>query len=154
MIARVLAVALALLASGQASAAERRFALVAGEPDGGAGTVRLRYAERDARRIHEILTRVGGVRPEDARLLLSEGAGAFRRALEELGAASAAARALGDRTILVVYYSGHAKDGALRMGGGRVALDELRAALERAPADVRIGLLDSCRSGAIAPPST
>ena len=150
MIARVLAVALALLASGQASAAERRFALVAGEPDGGAGTVRLRYAERDARRIHEILTRVGGVRPEDARLLLSEGAGAFRRALEELGAASAAARAHGDRTILVVYYSGHAKDGALRMGGGRLPLDELRAALERAPADVRIGLLDSCRSGAIA----
>jgi hypothetical protein len=127
----------------------RRFALVAGEPDGGSGTVRLRYAERDARRIHEILTRVGGVRREDARLLLSEGASAFRRALADLSAASAEARAAGDRTVLVVYYSGHARDEALRLGSGRVPLEELRAALERAPADVRIGLLDSCRSGAI-----
>ncbi|HET8542850.1 MAG TPA: caspase family protein [Anaeromyxobacter sp.] len=148
--ARTLAIAIAVLAGGTAAASERRFALLAGEPDGGGGTVRLRYAERDARRMHEILTRVGGVRPEDARLLLSAGAGAFRRALDDLAAASAAARARGERTVLVVYYSGHAKDGALRLGGGRLPLDELRAALERAPADVRIGLLDSCRSGAIA----
>jgi uncharacterized caspase-like protein len=133
-----------------AAAAERRFALVAGEPDGGAGTVRLRYAERDARRIHGILTSLGGVQTDDARLLLSAGAAAFRRALAELSREAAAARGRGDRTLLLVYYSGHAKDGALRLGRGRLPLHELRASLERAPADVRIGLLDSCRSGAIA----
>jgi hypothetical protein len=149
-LARLALLAAALAAATPASAGVRRFALVAGEPDGGAGTVRLRYAERDARRIHEILTRVGGVRTGDARLLLSEGAGAFRRALADLSAASAAARAAGERTLLLVYYSGHAKDDALRLGSGRIDLAELRAALERAPADVRIGLLDSCRSGAIA----
>jgi hypothetical protein len=149
-LARLALVAGALAAAVPAAAATRRFALVAGEPDGGAGTVRLRYAERDARRIHEILTRVGGVRPGDARLLLSQGAGAFRRALSELTEASAAARARGDRTVLLVYYSGHAKDDALRLGAGRVGMDELRGVLKDAPADVRIGLLDSCRSGAIA----
>ncbi len=143
------ALALALTAS-TAGAAERRFALVAGESDGGAGTVRLRYAERDAKRIHAILTGVGGVRPDDARLLLGAGGAAFRRALADLGARAAAAKAQGDRTVLVVYYSGHAKDGALRLGSGRYPLDELRGELERSPADVRIGLIDSCRSGAIA----
>jgi len=147
---RAALLAAALLAAGPAAAEIRRFALVAGERDGGGGTVLLRYAERDARRMHEILTRVGGVRPEDARLLLSAGAGAFRRALEELSAAAGAARERGERTLLLVYYSGHAKDGALRLGGGRLPMDEVRAALERAPADVRIGLFDSCRSGAIA----
>lgn len=147
---RIALAAAALLAAAPAGASVRRFALVAGEPDGGAGTVRLRYAERDARRMHEILTRVGGVRPADARLLLSAGAGSFRRALAELSQASAAARAGGERTLLVVYYSGHAKDDVLRLGTGRIPMDELRSALERAPADVRIGLLDSCRSGAIA----
>jgi uncharacterized caspase-like protein len=131
------------------AAAERRFALVVGEPDGGGGTVRLRYAERDARRIHAILTQVGGVPAENARLLLDASAGAVRRALAELSAATGAAKAAGDRTLLVVYYSGHARDGALRLGNGRLPLDELRAELEKAPADVRIGLLDSCRSGAI-----
>jgi caspase domain-containing protein len=144
---------LALLAAapGQAAAAEgRRFALVAGEPEGGSGTQRLRHAERDARRIHAILTRVGGVREGDATLLLGEGVRAFRKALAELSARAAAARAAGERTLLLVYFSGHAKDGALRFGQGGLPLDELREALQEAPADVRIGLLDACRSGAIA----
>lgn len=144
---RILALVLVLLAA--PASAERRFALVAGEPDGGGGTIHLRYAERDARRIHGILTGLGGVRAEDARLLLSAGAEVFRGALAELEAAARAARAAGERTVLIVYYSGHARDGALRLGSGRIPLDELRGALERAPADVRIGLLDSCRSGAI-----
>ncbi len=55
---RLSAIALALWA-GAAGGEERRFALVAGAPDGGPGTQRLRYAERDARRIHEILLRLG-----------------------------------------------------------------------------------------------
>ncbi len=148
--AAALALLTLALTAGAAAASERRFALVVGESDGGAGTVRLRYAERDARRIHSILLQVGGVRPDDARLLLGAGGAAFRRALSELGVRAAAARERGERTILVVYYSGHAKDGALRLGAGRLPLEELRAELEKAPADVRIGLLDSCRSGAIA----
>jgi hypothetical protein len=146
--AALAALALALGAA-PAAAGERRFALVAGEPDGGGGSVRLRYAERDAKRIHAILTEIGGVRPEDARLLLATGAGSFRRALTDLSARSAAARERGDRTVLIVYYSGHARDGALRLGSGSIPLDELRSALEKAPADVRIGLIDSCRSGEI-----
>jgi hypothetical protein len=127
----------------------RRFALVAGEPDGGPGTQRLRHAERDARRIHGIMTRVGGFAADDAVLLLSGGARAFRGALADLGTRAAAAHAAGERTLLLVYFSGHAKDGALRFGSAGLPLAELREALQAAPADVRIGLLDSCRSGAI-----
>ena len=151
--ARLLLAALLLSAPAAARpqlAEGHRFALVSGDPDGGPGTQRLRHAERDARRIHGILTTVGGVSPGDARLLLSTGAGEFRRALADLGALAAAAHAAGERTVLLVYFSGHAKDGALRFGGGSLPLDELRQALRDAPADVRIGLIDSCRSGAIA----
>lgn len=145
-----LAALAAALGAPPASLADgRRFALVVGEPDGGPGAIRLRYAERDARRIHGILTGVGGVRPGDARLLLSAGAPAFRKALAELSAEAGRAGAAGERTVLVVYYSGHARDGALRLGGGALPLDDLREALASAPADVRIGLLDSCRSGEI-----
>ena len=105
----------------------RRFALVAGEPDGGGGhgAAAVRRARRpphprdpDARRRGQrATTRACCSRP---------GAGAFRRALAELSQASAAARARGERTLLVVYYSGHAKDDALRLGAGRIPLDELR----------------------------
>jgi Caspase domain len=144
--------ALWLLAARPAAGAVdgHRFALVAGEPEGGPGTARLHHAERDARRIHAILTRVGGVSPDDATLLLSGGLSAFRRAFAELSARAAAVRGRGEPTVLIVYFSGHAMDGALRFGGSGLPLADLRAALQAAPADVRIGLVDACRSGAIA----
>jgi uncharacterized caspase-like protein len=140
---------LALLAALPALADARRFALVVGDGKGGAGTRPLRYAERDARRMHGILTRIGGVRPGDARLLTAASAEEVRSALRDLAARADEAKAQGDETVLLVYYSGHAKDGELRLGDTRMPLAELRDALRNAPADVRIGLLDSCQSGAI-----
>ncbi|HEY6910599.1 MAG TPA: caspase family protein [Myxococcales bacterium] len=139
----------ALWAALPAAAAERRFALVVGDPRGGAGTRPLRYAERDARRIYGILTRLGGVQKDDARLLTDASASQVRAALADLDALAAEAKARGDETVLLVYYSGHARDGDLRLGDTRMPLADLRRALENAPADVRIGLLDSCQSGAI-----
>jgi uncharacterized caspase-like protein len=141
--------AAALLAALPALAEARRFALVVGDAKGGSGTRPLRYAERDARRMHAILTRLGGVRPEDARLLTAATADEVRSAMGDLSARAEQARAHGDETVLLVYYSGHAKDGDLRLGDTRMPLVELREALRNAPADVRIGLLDSCQSGAI-----
>ena len=137
---------------GAVEAGERRFALLVGQPDGGAGTVTLRHAERDARRMHGVLTRLGGVREEDARLLIGAVAGDVRGALAELSARSEAARARGERTVLLVYYSGHGRDGALLLRQTRLDLAELKDSLAGAPADVRIGLVDSCRAGAITRP--
>src|SRR6267154_3598565 len=74
--------AAALLAALPALAEARRFALVVGDAKGGAGPRPLRYAERDARRMHAILTRLGGVRPEDARLLTAATADEVRAALD------------------------------------------------------------------------
>ena len=144
-----LAAIAAVLVAGAARAEVRRFALVVGDSYGGAGTRPLRYAERDARRIHSILVRLGGVREEDARLLTAADADDLRRALKDLESRSQAARARGEETLLFVYFSGHAKDGELRLRDTRLPLSELRSELQDAPADVRIGLLDSCQSGVI-----
>ena len=138
-----------LVAAGAAQADVHRFALVVGDSQGGAGTRPLRYAERDARRIHAILTRLGGVREQDARLLTGVDADDVRSALRDLESRAGTARARGEQTLLLVYFSGHAKDGELRLRDTRLALSELRSHLQDAPADVRIGLLDSCQSGAI-----
>lgn len=146
--ARALWVA-AVLAALPALAAERRFALVVGNSRGGPGTRPLRYAERDAKRIFAILTRLGRVREADALLLSGATASDVRRALADLRGRLERARQDGDETVLLVYYSGHAKDGDLRLGDSRLPLAELREALTDSPADVRIGLLDSCQSGVI-----
>lgn len=143
-----LALALLLAAAVQAEPM-RRFALVVGNDEGGADTRPLRYAQEDARKMHGLLARLGGVDPGDARLLLNEEAKDVLTALADLEARAKATQARGERTALLVYYSGHAKDGALRLGDTRLPFDALKRRMAEAPADIRIAILDSCRSGAL-----
>jgi hypothetical protein len=128
----------------------RRFALVAGNNEGGADTRPLLYATSDAQKIHTVLTELGGVEPGDATLLLDRGAGDFLGALANLEGRAAQAARQGQRTTLIVYYSGHAKEGALRLGSSRVDLEGLKQRLaSQSAAHVRIGIFDACRSGVI-----
>jgi hypothetical protein len=143
-------VACAWLARAQSAAAgHRRYALIVGNDRGGSDTRPLLYAGADARRIHDVLTSIGFVANENALLLINQRADDLQRALSDLQNRAAAARKLGDHTSLIVYYSGHAKDGALRLGDTRVPLAELKGQLQRAGADVVVGIFDSCRSGAV-----
>ncbi len=149
-IARASPVVLALaLAAPAGAAAQRRFALVAGNDRGGVDTRPLRYASEDARKVHGVLTQLGGVAPGDATILINQTASDFWRALASTEARIAEARARGERTLFVVFFSGHAKDGELRLGESRVRLDEVRAHLASGPADIRIGVFDSCRAGSL-----
>ncbi len=127
----------------------RRFAVIAGNNEGGEGTRPLRYAERDASRIHDALTRLGGLAPADVRLLLGAGAEDLAESLAATERGVVAARAQGQRAELFVYYSGHAKDGDLRLGSTALPLASLKARLAASGADIRIAFLDACRSGAI-----
>ncbi|MCI0669336.1 MAG: caspase family protein, partial [Myxococcaceae bacterium] len=138
-----------LLALGAQAQPVRRFALVVGNDRGGAGTHPLLYAHEDARKVHGILVRVGGVPSADAVLLLEGSAADALAALSLLEARAVEASRAGARTELLVYYSGHAKDGALRLGDTALSLATLKERLARAPADVRIGILDACRTGAL-----
>jgi hypothetical protein len=151
--ARRLLLALVLLLAPVPAAAQpqaRRFALVAGNNTGGADTRPLLYATVDARKIHTVLTELGGVASEDTALLLDGSAADFLGALASLESRAAQAGRRGQRTSLIVYYSGHAKEGALRLGDTRLDLEALKQRLSsQSPADVRIGIFDACRSGVV-----
>jgi hypothetical protein len=139
-----------LLAAAPAGAtAQHRFAVVTGNDRGGVDTRPLRYAAEDARKMHAVLTQLGGVAAEDATLVLNQGAGEFWRALGAIEARVDQAQQRGERTLLVVYFSGHAKDGDLRLEDSRVRLDDLRARLTSGHADIRIGVVDSCHAGSL-----
>lgn len=99
--------------------------------------------------MQDALARLGGVAPSDTWLLRGEDAGALAQALDEADAAARAARAEGRRAELFFYYSGHAKDGELRLGDSRFPMEGLKRRLAGAQADVRVAVLDACRSGAI-----
>ncbi|HEX3901699.1 MAG TPA: caspase family protein [Polyangia bacterium] len=140
-----------LLAEGGARAdVLHRFAVIAGNDSGGSDTRPLLYASADANKVYDILTRLGGVRAEDAILIIDGGASDVLSALGKVEKQAAEAARRGEHTALFFYYSGHAKDGALRLGESRLPVDALRGLIAAAPVDVRIVILDSCRSGAIA----
>lgn len=144
-----LLVGLALLAPARAPLAdESRFAIVAGNNRGAERQRSLRFAEDDAERFARLLSDLGfspervtllrGASPDDLR-------GAFRRAI----AAMREIQAAGGRTLLLLYYSGHADGVNLEMGRERLAFSEFRSLLEEAPAGVKLAFIDSCQSGAL-----
>lgn len=126
-----------------------RFGLFIGNNEGGDGTKTLLYAQDDARRLHDVFTRLGGLKTEDAVLLLDGTTKDAETALTELERRITAAKARGERTTLLFYYSGHAKDGALRLGSTKFVLETLKARLTTGPADMRVAFLDACRSGSV-----
>ena len=148
----MIAAAIPLLAAAllqPAVAAERRYAVVVGADLGGPDQEPLRFAERDAERTAAVLRDLAGVHQEDLVLLLAPDAASLERVLERTAQRVAAETAEGDRTLLFVYYSGHADERGLRLGPSAFALDELREQVEAMPVDVRVLLVDACRSGEI-----
>ncbi|HXU63937.1 MAG TPA: caspase family protein, partial [Polyangia bacterium] len=144
------AAVIATLAAGSARAEGlRRFAVIVGNDQGGGDTRPLLYAGADAAKVHDILTRLGGVQPPDATLVIDGTAGDVLAAVAHVNRQAGEAARRGERTALLFYYSGHAKDGALRLGDSRLPIDSLRGLLAAAPVDVRIVILDACRSGSI-----
>ncbi len=146
---RALAAALALWAASAAAATSDRLALVVGANLGAPDEAPLRFAERDASRFADVLTRFAEVRPEDLVLLRGPDPAAVSRALARLGERAAARRAEGVEAVLFVYYSGHADARALHLGPARLPLAELEAAVARAGVELSVLVVDACRSGAL-----
>ncbi len=144
--------AAALTGAAQAAGVQR-YALVAAANDGGPDRPLLRYAAGDARRFAEVLMELGGVSPANAILLEQPSRAELEAAFERLRArmaetAGSQADAGGGRTEILVYYSGHADETGLRLGGECYTYRALRDRLDAIPADVRIAVLDACASGA------
>ncbi len=149
-IACAMIVALGLQCSFSVSAAPmRRFALLLGNNEGGPQTEPLRYAEADAKKLQQVLLELGGYHPNDIVTLFGANAGQTLRALDALEARVLGAERNGSTTSLMVYYSGHAKVGDLRLGKTRLSMHELRRRLKESQADIKIGIIDACESGAI-----
>jgi len=142
----------AYFASTQARAEDaatiQRFALIVGANDGGDERVQLRFANSDAKAVAKVLAELGGVQADDVVVALQPTTASLRRALEQLSARVANVDGLGARTQFVFYYSGHSDEQGLMLGDEEMPYADLRKLIDQVPADVRIGILDSCASGA------
>jgi hypothetical protein len=138
------------LVSAPAGAETRRVAVVVGNDAGGAERQPLRYAETDAAKVARVFLELGGVGKGDLFLLRGRGLHALEDTL-----ARARQRVVfyhqtpGDRVVLLFYFSGHSDGIALELGGDRLAFSELRRWLGSTGAEVRIAVVDSCKSGGL-----
>lgn len=124
-----------------------RLALIASSDEGSAGDGPLEWADRDAVRVADTLTEVGGFAPGDVWLVPGATVDAVTRALGELVVRAAGVRAEGGAVELWVYYTGHAAADGLHLGGETLPLGELKAAARVVPADARVFVVDACQSG-------
>jgi hypothetical protein len=130
-------------------AATQRFALLAGSNDGGLDRTTLSYAVDDAQALADVLTELGGFQPEHTLVLAEPDRAELETGVQQLLSMVEEAQARGDRTEVLVYYSGHSDERGLLPSGQRLGYGELRAELDGIPSDVRILVLDSCASGAM-----
>ncbi|MEN9579739.1 MAG: hypothetical protein RJA70_2748 [Pseudomonadota bacterium] len=133
------------------SAVEHRVALVLGNNQGAQERPALRYAELDARKLGGVLVELGGFEASATTVLLG---GTRAAVLDQLRKLTFNIQALKrrherSRVVLAFYYSGHSDGVALELGDDRLRFSELRDLLRQTGADIRLGIIDACRSGAI-----
>jgi uncharacterized caspase-like protein len=133
--------------SAEAAPKERRVAVVAGNNVGAPGDVPLRFAQRDAARMAQVLTEIGSVSRRDLFLVEGGDAEALRLALRKADELAAA-----EPAVLIFYYSGHADERALHLGPTRLPWSEVQQFLTRGRARLRIALVDACQAGTLTTP--
>jgi hypothetical protein len=148
----ILALALfaAAASSDPALGETRRVAVVVGNNAGSGARPPLRYAETDASKFASVLLELGGI--ESSNLMLLQG-----QTPQQLNQALAVAREKvrtwhqdpGTRVILIFFFSGHSDGEVLELGKETLAFSAARRSLTESGADVRLAIIDSCRSGAL-----
>ena len=133
----------------EAVAGTQKFAVLIAAHDGGEGLPKLRYAGRDATRLADVLVDVGGFARADILSMVDGDTDTVRDLLAALSRRVADSKQAGNDVVVLVYYSGHAQDGRLRLGTETFAMSELRALLQDTAGDVRLAFVDACGAGAI-----
>lgn len=143
------ALLLGLLAPGRAEAQEHtRWVLAVGSHVGDAGTDKLRHASSDALSFVDVLTQLGSVDRERVIFLDDPTVDDLRAQLVRLRGLLADARDAGERPDVLFYYSGHSDERGLTPYGALLPWGELRTSLGLLDAELRVGIFDSCASGA------
>lgn len=131
-----------------AHAGTKRVAVVVGNNTGNDGLQPLRYAEIDAAKVGRVLAELGGVAQSDLFLLQGKDLATLESTLARAKAKVTEYQRT-DRVVLLFYYSGHSDGLALELGRERFTFAALRKWLDDTGAEVRVGFIDSCKSGAL-----
>lgn len=139
-----IALMLTLLVGVPASAEPVRLLIAFGANEGMPSEPSLSFAERDAKAFASLMIRSGDVDQARATVLVGEDVRTLERALEEARVVAEAHASKG--VTLFFYYSGHADKLDLHIRGERLPIERLEALLAAIPAELRVAVVDACRS--------
>ncbi|MBL8954311.1 MAG: caspase family protein [Myxococcaceae bacterium] len=138
-----------MFAALSASAETRRVAIVVGNNAGNGSLAPLRYAENDAGKFARVLVELGDVGPDDVLLLQGRRVADLERAIADAKERVTGFKRVPDtRAVLIFYFSGHSDGEALELGGENLPYARLKAMLLGTGADLRVAIVDACKSGA------
>jgi len=147
----ILALAIGLglgAAPARAQPRQVRLGLVAGNNAGRDSARSLHYAEEEVGRLGDLLRTAGDF--DDIVTLRGASRAEIEKGLVEVRRKLEAAKAAGNQTLFLFYYSGHGDNEALEIGSDRLPLRDLRGYLEQlTSADIRVAFVDACQSGAL-----
>ena len=144
---RILWLLLLCISSVAQATEQERFALVIGANLGEPGDEPLRFAEDDAGKMAQILSRFALVREENLLLLQGRSAQRVEAAFRSLNERIKTAQSANKETLLIVYYSGHADVNAMHLGRTRFEFARMTDLLASIGATLKVLIVDACRSG-------
>jgi hypothetical protein len=148
IVALLASISLLLLWTSPCAARIERYGVVIGNNEGSKGDIELRYAEADALKVYDTLKDLGGFPPANMVLLRGESADTARRTLITINDRIRQSVASPDtQVIFVAYYSGHADESALHLGGSLFDLAEIDQLVRGSAAGVRVRRAPAHRAG-------
>ena len=121
-----------------------RYLVAVGHNRGLPSEAELRYAERDAANFASVMQAFGGVTADRSRVLEAPTRAEVEATLK--GLMARVRRSGHSDAILLFYYSGHADETDLHLGTERWSRKRLERVLAAWPGQLRIAVVDACRS--------
>jgi uncharacterized caspase-like protein len=133
-----------LAASTPALADPLRLLVAVSNSVGAPGELPLHHAADDTQQVREVLTSLGGFRPDDAVVLADPTLADLDAAMDR--ARARAATHVPDEVTFVFYFSGHGDRDRIHLGGETLDMAALSAKVRAVPAGLRVLVTDACRT--------
>ena len=125
----------------------QRLALLVGSDRGLRNETPLKYADRDARQMADVLANSGTFDKDGIYILPNPTLSEVRATLQEIRARVKQIAKSGKESMVWVYFSGHGGSGAVHISGQRLTIEEIRDYLGSLESGLKILVVDACESG-------
>lgn len=125
-----------------------RYALLAGQNDGGKGLTRLKYAHKDVERFSELLVEIGGFDKSNVITISGADSSDLEAGFDKIKKLIQRDNNL-QNSLFLFYYSGHADEKSLLLGKTTLSLEKIENRLQTVSSAIKIGIFDACQSGVV-----